>query len=235
MLGVCDACFHWLPWLKDCQSLLFGALPLSLSLSCRSLASWIFGITIPFINLCSLELCLSASLWVAVHWHHGLWHHSSFHKLCSLKLCYSASLRVVVYWLTSLYLHLSMDFTFTMTIGLCSFTESFRPCHSPPWLSWLLTWLRSIIWRRFLSMSMKVPKLDYRNWFQYLYLLPWLTLISSGLMDQDLKRTGQWRMSLLQQLRLCWFDAVASLPFSSWIPWGFHGTLPLSLCPLLIH
>ena len=137
-----------------------------------------FGITIPFINPCSLELCHSASLWVAVHWHHGLWHHSSFYKLCSWQLCYSASLRVAVDWLTSLYLHLSMDFTFTLTIGLCSFTESFRPCHSPPWLSWLLTWLRSIIWRRFLSMSMKVSK----TWLQELVSIPLL----ASLTDFDL-------------------------------------------------
>ena len=38
MLAVTD-----FPDLSDCQSLLFGALPLSLSLSCRSLASWIFA------------------------------------------------------------------------------------------------------------------------------------------------------------------------------------------------
>ena len=43
-----------------------------------------------------------------------------FIKLCFLELCYSASLRVAVYWLISFYLHYSLDFTFTMTIGFCS-------------------------------------------------------------------------------------------------------------------
>ena len=107
MLGVCDACFHWLSWINDHQSLLFGALPLSLSLSCRSLASWIFASQFLSLIRALWSFAIQPLFWVAVHWHHGLWHHSSFHKLCSLKLCYSASLRVAVYWLISLYLHLN--------------------------------------------------------------------------------------------------------------------------------